>query len=71
MAGADAEEAMILHPNTKWLMDWCDRMTAKHGHPDSDNDWCRKLAYHVGEEGNDYPSNDAIKVAQKWEVKRP
>jgi len=46
-------------------------MTAKHGNPDSDNDWCRKLAYHVGEAGNDHPSNNAIAVAKQWEAEKP
>lgn len=59
------------HPNTKWLIDWCDRMIAKFGHPKDDFDWCRKLAYHMGEEGNDHPSEEAIKVAKRWEEKKP
>ena len=60
-----------MHLNTIWLMAWADRMTAKHGNPDSDNDWCRKLAYHVGEAGNDHPSNNAIAVAKQWEAEKP
>ena len=70
--GADIQgkDGGVMHPNTKWLMDWCDRMTEKHGNPDADNDWCRKLAYHMGEEGNDYPSNKAIKIAEQWEKRK-
>jgi len=56
-----------IHPNTRWLMDWNTRMFQKWGNPPSGYDWCRELAYHVGEQGNDYPSNDAIHVAEEWE----
>lgn len=56
-----------LHANTIWLMDWADRMFKKYGHPIEGYDWCRKLAYHVGEAGNDHPSNEAIKIAEQWE----
>ena len=58
-----------MHENTKWLMDWADRMNEKFGHPEDDFDWCRKLAYFVSEEGNDNPSNYAISVAKIWERK--
>ena len=56
-----------MNPNTKWLMGWCDRMVAKFGHPKDDFDWCRKLAYYVGEAGNYDPSDNAIEVAKTWE----
>jgi len=56
-----------MHPNAKWLMDWNDRMIAKYGQPKTGYDWCRKLAYAMNEEGNDYPSYDAIRMAEKWE----
>lgn len=59
---------MIIHPNTQWLMDWGDRMIKKFGHPEIGYDWCRKLAYSIGEEGNDHPSDYAIAVAKKWET---
>lgn len=62
---------MDLHPNTLWLMEWGDRMYKMYGHPDSGMDWCRKLAYFVGEEGNDYPSVGAIAVAERWEKTPP
>ena len=57
-----------MHPNTKWIMDWADRMYAKFGLPKTGMDWCRKLAYSVGEGGEDHPSNYAISVAKKWET---
>ena len=57
-----------LHPNTIWLMSWCDRMIAKYGHPKDCEDWCRKLAYYMGEAGNDHPSDQAIQIAHDWEV---
>ena len=57
-----------IHPNSKWLIDWSDRMNIKYGLPDSDNDWCRKLAYYCGEAGNDHPSYTAIEVAKSWEA---
>lgn len=56
-----------MHQNTKWLMKWADRMAKKFGNPDSDNDWCRKLAYAVDEAGNDNPSSFALSVAARWE----
>ena len=59
------------HRNTEWLMAWADRMVAKFGHPTEGVDWCRKLAYYMREEGNDSPSDEAIKVAKRWEKKKP
>ena len=56
-----------MHENTKWLMDWADRMNEKCGPPEDDFDWCRKLAYFVSEEGKDHPSYYAISVAKTWE----
>ena len=53
--------------NTRWIMSWADRMYEKYGHPKTGYDWCRKLAYAVGEEGNDSPSFRAIELAKKWE----
>ena len=61
----------MIDPNSQWLIDWCDRMIAKYGHPKSGVDWCRKLAYFMGEAGNDSPSNEAIIVAMEWEDKNP
>jgi len=58
---------MELHQNTVWLISWCDRMIVKYGQPDDDFDWCRKLAYFMNEAGNDYPSNEALRVARSWE----
>jgi hypothetical protein len=48
-------------------MAWGDRMLELHGHPKS-GDWCRALAYAVGEAGNDYPSDNALLKAQEWEI---
>lgn len=56
-----------MHPNTQWLINWADRMNAKWGPPETGYDWCRKLAYFVGEEGQDHPSDFAIEAAKKWE----
>lgn len=56
-----------MHRNTVWLMNWDDRMVKKYGQPLSQKDWCTKLAYSVGEEGNDYPSNHALSIAEEWE----
>ena len=56
-----------MHENTKWLMRWADRMYKKFGPPKTGLDWCRKLAYSVGEEGLDHPSDYAVSVARKWE----
>jgi hypothetical protein len=58
---------MDLHPNTKWLIEWADRMNEKFGPPRVGLDWCRKLAYKIGEQGMDHPSNKAIRVAEYWE----
>jgi hypothetical protein len=60
-----------MHPNSEWLIKWCDRMITKYGHPTYDFDWCRKLAYHMGEAGNDNPSYEAMKVAEEWEENNP
>ena len=57
--------------NTEWLMGWHDRMFDKYGHPKEGTDWCRKLAYYMGEEGNDSPSNAAITIAKVWENHNP
>lgn len=57
-----------MHENTIWLIRWHDRMVEKYGKPDSNEDWCRKLAYTVGEEGNDHPSYHAVAVAKEWEM---
>jgi len=42
-------------------------MVAKYGQPETGVDWCRKLAYHMNEAGNDSPSDDAITIAKEWE----
>ena len=60
-----------MHRNSEWLMDWCDRMIAKYGQPKEGIDWCRKLAYAVGEEGEDHPSNHALSIAEEWENNNP
>ena len=52
---------------TTWLMQWADRMSTKYGQPQSGYDWCRKLAYAMGEQGQDSPSEDAIARAKIWE----
>ena len=61
---------MKMHKNTKWIMQWADRMNKKFGKPKNpmDYDWIRKLSYYVDEAGNDYPSDYAIDVAKKWEL---
>ena len=56
---------------TEWLMAWCDRMIEKNGHPKNGIDWCRKLAYFMGETGNDNPSVEAIELAKRWESNNP
>lgn len=58
---------MYLHQNSVWLMNWADRMIAKYGQPKTGLEWCRKLAYSVGEAGQDHPSDDAIRTAIEWE----
>lgn len=58
---------MSISKNSAWLMEWCDRMLNKFGHPSSGVDWCRKLAYATGEAGNDSPSDEAISMAMRWE----
>jgi hypothetical protein len=57
--------------NSVWLMSWYDRMVEKYGHPRDGDDWCRKLAYYVGEAGNESPSEEAIHVAYGWELNNP
>jgi hypothetical protein len=57
---------IALHPNTVWLIKWADKMDVKYGPPKEGYDWCRKLAYSVGEAGNDHPSLEAIEVAKRW-----
>ena len=63
----------MTHKNTIWIMAWASRMTEIYGNPCNplDYDWCRKLAYYTGEAGNDYPSDDAIKIAADWERNGP
>lgn len=56
-----------MHSNTKWIMSWADRMNEKFGPPEYGYDWCRKLAYKIGEQGNDHPSDNAISKAKEWE----
>jgi len=52
-----------MHKNSKWLLDWAYRMHSK-----TDGfDFCRKLAYFMGEAGNDHPSDAAIEEAKLWE----
>ncbi len=46
-------------------------MTNKFGQPKNDYDWCRKLAYFTGEEGNDHPSDYALAIARNWERINP
>jgi hypothetical protein len=58
---------MAMHEDTKWLINWADRMHGKFGPPESGYDWCRKLAYAIGEAGNDHPSPEAVALAVKWE----
>lgn len=53
--------------NTAWLIAWDVRMVAKFGHPTEGVDWCRKLAYYMGEAGNNSPSDKAIQEAKRWE----
>lgn len=60
-----------MHPNTKYLMRWNNRMLKKFGQPETGIDWCRKLAYSVGEAGKDNPSDSAINIAETWERMTP
>ena len=69
--GKEGEAMNEPHLNTLWLMSWNNRMVAKYGQPNTNEDWCRKLAYYMGEEGNDVPSNAAIEIARKWEIAKP
>ena len=57
-----------MHPNSEWLIKWCDRMVNKYGQPKTGYDWCSKLAHSIGEEGDDNPSDYAIEIAKKWET---
>ena len=56
-----------MHENTKWIMDWADRMYTKFGQADEGYDWIRNLSYTTNEAGNDHPSPEAIALAVKWE----
>ncbi len=58
----------MISKNSQWLMEWADRMFEKYGPPKTDVDWCRKLAYHMDEAGNDSPSTEAIDMAKQWEL---
>lgn len=60
-----------MHPNSEWLIAWIYRMLAKYGQAKQHHDWAQELAYAVGEEGNDYPSDHAIRVAVAWERDGP
>lgn len=59
-----------MHKNTKWLIAWADRMNDKFGPPETGMEWCRNLAYAMGEAGNENPSPEAISMATKWELAR-
>jgi len=61
----------MIDKNSEWLMIWCEKMIGKYGHPHEGVDWCRKLAYHMGEEGNESPSDDAIAEAKRWLESNP
>lgn len=61
----------MISQNLMALMAWGDRMLKKYGHPRVGIDWCRKLAYHVGEAGNDSPSDHALTIARDWENSNP
>jgi len=50
-----------------WVLHWADRMYEKYGESPSHFDWIRRLAYLMGEEGNQIPSKEAIEVAKRWE----
>ena len=56
-----------MHTNTKWIMNWADRMTTKYGQAPSGYDWCRELAYALDKAGKDHPSDEALVVASQWE----
>ena len=62
---------MYQNPEITWLMNWADRMVKKYGQPKEGYDWCRKLAYFMGEAGNYAPSQKALEVARFWELKNP
>ena len=46
-------------------------MVEKYGQPKEGYDWCRKLAYHMGEAGNYTPSHKALETALAWEKNNP
>ena len=56
-----------MHENTKWIMDWGDRMDKKFGPPDEGDSWILNLADAANEARDDYPSQKAIDLAMKWE----
>ena len=56
-----------MHKNTRWLVEWANRMNIKFGIPKTGYDWCRKLAYAMDEAGNDHPSCESIEKAIQWE----
>ena len=49
-----------LHPNTLALM----KLELKANSLGYKGDFCRDIAYKMGEQGNDYPSIDAILLAE-------
>jgi len=63
-----------MHPNTIKMQAWADRMFEAHGSPvnwvyrGNRRDWYAKLAYAMNEEGKEYPSDEAISVAEDWEA---
>jgi|GEM_PF-6392486 len=54
-----------MDPNTKWVVDWCDRMMETTGLCGAV--LCESLAEFVNESGEDIPSSQAIEVARDWE----
>lgn len=55
-----------MHINTKKITKWADKMHELHENaPGTHNDWCRALSYYLGEEGQDHPSDDAIRIANE------
>ena len=49
-----------IHPNTLALM----KLELKAHSLGYEGDFCRYIAYKMGEQGNDYPSTDAILLAE-------
>ena len=54
-----------IHPNTRFIMDWADRMIMK-------TDFCfdiflEALVCFMGEEGQENPSDAAVEKAKQWE----